>query len=372
MQRNEYETPTQSAMDQRTENTDPREQGHAYSTPASWSLQPRRRSPWRIMAFCGSMLALAVIITWLTGGLAFNSVQKTFPTRTFALSGYGTLVVNEAGGGALSVHTGSTNQVVVRASASGWGSDINNVQVQYEQSGNTITVSSNNSWEENLNLDITVPASINVTAHTSSANTTIENVDGQINVNTSSGDMHLNNIKGSLNLNASSGDITVSNEQGPLTVQTSSGNIHLNNGNGPLKLNTCSGDVAIANEQGAVSAQACSGDIQIKQLDGSVDLSTRSGNITLEQAQLSGQDHLQTTSGDIHFSGTLAPQGNYQMETTSGNIALKLPADASFQLNTSSASGELHNDFASNAVGNAPYAAIELKTTSGDMLVQKQ
>jgi hypothetical protein len=377
MQRNEYGTTVQTGVNERTANTDPRETG-SVSSPPDWRFQPRRRSPWRLAAFCGVMLIIAALIAWLTGGFSFSSLQKNLPTHTFALTGHGTLVVNEAGDGALYVHTGSVNQVVVRARAHAYGlvSDISNLQVQYGQSGNTITVSSNGAWalvgSEGLDLDITVPSNIDVTVHNNSANATIENVDGQINATTSSGDLHLNSIKGPLDLNTSSGDITLSNEQGSVTAQTSSGNIHLNNGNGPLKLDTSSGDIAIANEQGSVHAQTSSGNVQIKQLTGPVDLATNSGDITLDQAQLSGQDHLQTTSGDIHFSGTLASPGNYQMETDSGTIALKLPASSSFQLTTTSDSGDLHNDFATNSVGSAPYTTIGLKTTSGNMFVRKQ
>ena len=377
MQQHDYLTREQGQIQQRSINTDPRETGSGYPSQGGWQTRQRRRSPARTLIICLGALVVAALIAWLTGGFSFSSIQKTLPTRSFVLNGHGTLVVNEASG-TLHVHKGTTNQVIVRGSEYAYGltSSINNLQVQYTQNGNTITVSSNESWSliggSGLNLDVTVPASIDVALHDSSADATINNVAGQINASTSSGNLNLDNTNGPLNLGTSSGNITIINEQGPISAHTSSGNLHLENTSGTLNLGTSSGNIAITNEQGSSSAQTSSGDIRINQLSGPVNLSTSSGNITLDQAQLSGQDHLQTSSGDIHFNGTLDPQGSYQMETTSGSITVKLPASASFQLNTSSNSGSLHNDFAANASGTAPYARIEMKTSSGDMYIQKQ
>jgi DUF4097 and DUF4098 domain-containing protein YvlB len=340
MQQNTYEHTGQTMVNERSVNTDPRENA-VQGRPIYPGWQSRRRTPWRLLAICAIALVVAWTIFSLTGGLSLTSMQKTLPTRAFSLSGHGTLVVNEINGN-VHIHPGDTNQIIVRGSehAVGLESSLNNLQVQYAQSGNTVTVSSSENWalagDSELSLDITVPASIDITIHNSSADATIDGITG------------------------------------PIDASASSGNLELNDTNGPLNLNTSSGDISLNNEHGSVSAHTTSGDISARGLTGPVNLSTSSGNITLEQAQLSSQDHLQTTSGDIDVSGTLDPRGTYRMETSSGNITLNLPATSSFQLSTSSDSGELHNDFAATQTGGAPYARIELQTSSGDMFVRRQ
>ncbi len=340
MQQNTYEHTGQIVTQKRSVNTDPREIAtHGYPGHAVW--QPRRRTPWRLLIICAIALLAAGTIFSLTGGLSLGSIQKTLPTRTFALNGQGLLVVDEISGN-VHIHPGNTNQIVVRGSEHAYGlaSVVNNLQVQYTQSGHTITVSTSEGWalvgDGGLTLDITVPANTGITIHSSSADATIDGITESINASSSSGNLDLNNTSGSLNLSTSSGDISMNDEHGEVSAHTTSGNISVNG------------------------------------LSGSADLSTSSGDITLERAQISGQDHLQTTSGNINFSGTLDPRGSYQMNTSSGNITLNLPAGSSFQLAISSSSGELHNDFAATQVGSAPYARIDLQTSSGDMFVQRQ
>lgn len=376
MQHNEYTT-VESYTDDRTINTDPREAAVAYPEHAKIQPQPPKRSPWRVVVLCALALGLAVGIFGLTGGFAFTALQKNLPTRTFSINGHGSLVVNDDSGN-FQIHKGTTKQIIVRGSEKvyGFGTNLNNIQVEYAQDGNTVTLTVNEGWsvmgERSVNFDITVPANLDVTIHGNSTDASIENVDGQVNASTSSGDLHLNNINGPLNLNTSSGAITLTGEQGVVSAHSSSGDMRLSNVNGSLNLGDDSGDITITNEQGSVDARTSSGDIRINQLSGPVNLSTDSGNITLDQAQISGQDHLQSSSGDIRFSGTLDPRGSYQMKTDSGNITLNLPASTSFQLSTSTDSGSVRNAFSTPTTGSAPYASVTLKTSSGNIRVQKQ
>jgi DUF4097 and DUF4098 domain-containing protein YvlB len=278
MPQNTYAQTEQTVTQKHSVNTDPHEVT-AHGRP----MYPG----WRLLAICALALLAAGTFFSLTGGLSLTSMQKTLPTRAFSLSGHGTLVVKEIIG-SVHIHPGEANQIVVRGSehAVGLASSLNNLQVQYTQSGNTVTVSSSENWalagDSELSLDITVPASIDITIHNISADATIDGITG------------------------------------PIDASASSGNLELNDTNGPLNLNTRSGDISLNNDHGSVSAHTTSGDISARGLTGPVNLSTSSGNITLEQAQLSSQDLLQTTSGDIDVSGTLDPRGTCRMETSSG------------------------------------------------------
>jgi len=304
-------------------------------------LQAQSKRRWHPLAVCALALVVAGSILLLTGGLAVTSIQKTLPTHTFSIHGHGTLVVSETSG-SLHIHPGSGNQIIVRGTVhlTSFVGTTPLPQVQYVQQDNTVTVTANEHWMlaggSDVALDIVVPASSDVRIHTSSANAVVDTLTGSI------------------------------------TASTSSGNLDLHSTAGMLTASTTSGDISLTDEQGSLSAHTTSGNISAIGLHGSVDLSTTSGNITLEQAQISGLDHLHTSSGDIHVSGTLDPQGSYRMETTSGNITLDLPASSAFQLTTSTSSGELHNEFAAAPSGSGPRARIQLQTSSGNIAVRMQ
>jgi DUF4097 and DUF4098 domain-containing protein YvlB len=333
---------TQTPINKRMLNNDPRETNSETSLHAKIQPQQQRRgSAWRVPLLCLLALALTLGILELTGGIAFTSTQKALPTRTFAINGHGSLVIND-GSGSFHIHEGTTDQVIIQGNEYAYGlvNNFNDIQVQYAQQGNTITLNANEGWgilgSSGVNFDITVPANLDVTIRGGSTNVDLTHIDGQVRTDIGSGNQHLNNI------------------------------------NGPLNLNTGSGDIVINNEQGAVNAHTSSGNIHISQLTGAVDLGTGSGDITLDQAHISGQDHLQTSSGNIHFNGTLDPRGTYQMETASGDITLNLPANTSFQLTASTNSGDIKNAFNASTTGSAPYATLTLKAASGNIKLQKQ
>ena len=342
MQQQEYQHAEQTPLNNRFINTDPRETSSEAAPHAKLQPQRRRRHPlWLALALCLFALALSTGILGLTGSLSFSHSYKSLPTRAFTINGHGSLVVDD-GSGAVHIHKGTTNQVIIQGDEYVFGlvSNFNNTQVQYAQQGNTVTLDVNEGWGilggSGVDLTITVPANLDVTIHGDSTDADLTNIDGQVNADTSSGDLRLNHI------------------------------------NGPLNLNTDSGNVTIVNEQDAVSAHTDSGNIQISQLTGPVNLSADSGNITLDQAQISGQDQMTTDSGNISFTGTLDPHGSYKMTTDSGNITLNLPANSSFQLSTSTDSGDVNNAFSSPTTGSAPHATLTLKTDSGDISLKVQ
>jgi hypothetical protein len=346
MQQNEYRAREQAALNEHRSNNDPRERvqepGHEY--PLYAKLQPglSKRRPWYTALFCVIALSIAVGIVLLTGGISIGSESQTVPARAFSLSGHGSLVVNEDSG-SVHVHAGNTNQIIVQATKHvQWGTgSLNNLQVQYVQQGNTLTVttSENSSllfsdlW---IDLDITVPVNIDLTIQGNSTDASLAGINGRIDSQIGSGDLTLDHVKGSFDLNTNSGDISVTNESGSLDAHTSSG------------------------------------DIQVDQAATTMNLFTSSGDISVTNAQLAGQDHFQTSSGNIEFSGTLDPHGTYQMEAVSGDITLTLPTNTSFQLNASTNVGNVSNAFsASSTTDNFPHSSVTLKTVTGNITVNK-
>ncbi|HEY0755364.1 MAG TPA: DUF4097 family beta strand repeat-containing protein [Ktedonobacteraceae bacterium] len=342
MQQNEYQNHEQTPLNDRMTNSDPREISSETVPQANLQRQlPRRRRVGLVLVLCLLGLALSLGILGVTDGVAFNSMQKALPTRAFTINGHGSLVIND-NSGTFHIHEGAGNQVLVQGKEYAYGlvSNFASMHVDYRQEGNLVTLDATEGWSllgsTGITFDITVPANLDVTIHGNATDTDLTHIDGNVNAHSNSGNLELNTV------------------------------------NGDLNLNTTSGNIGITGEQGAVSAHSSSGNIEVKQLMGPVNLFSSSGNITLEQANLSGQDQIQSSSGDIEFTGTLDPAGTYQMNTSSGNITLKLPDNSAFRTTIGTSNGEINNAFSAPTTGSTPYATLVLKTSSGNITLEKQ
>jgi DUF4097 and DUF4098 domain-containing protein YvlB len=67
-----------------------------------------------------------------------------------------------------------------------------------------------------------------------------------------------------------------------------------------------------------------------------------------------------TTSGDVHYSGSLNPNGRYELKSHSGTVEVVLPANSQFAVNASTFSGSIETDFEIKLQGR-----IERRTISG-------
>ncbi len=269
-----------------------------------------------------------VVLTLLIIGIVFwglISFRQTaiLPTHTFKVAGHARLVVNNTAG-AIHIHPGKSDSIVVQGTkyTRGIGGSLDDVQISYQQQGDTISVSSDETWSfmsmHGVHLDITVPMTTDLKIENTSGNVDIERINGTIEAQTESGGVEADHLSGTLNLSSNSGGI------------------HLNDASGVMTL------------------------------------STQSGGIEANHIQLQGQSRLSTTSGGIKFQGALDPYGNYRMEAMSGGIVLTLPSNAAFKLDASTGSGGIHNEFGATRVGSAPQPALTLHTNSGGIEIDKQ
>ena len=221
---------------------------------------------------------------------------------------------------------------------SGLFDDPNNIQVNIQQSGNTITVNADAGGggflsDRSVDFTITVPQNAN------------------------------------LDLQTNSGDISVNNVNGLATLTTNSGDI------------SATGDNFTANS----SLQTTSGDVQTSgdTLGDSTAITTASGDIHLDNDTLQGSETFNATSGNIDFNGTVDPKGTYQFKVVSGDITINLQPGQSYSITAQTTSGSIHTDgylpiqaqdnptgagqSATGTVGTAPFAQFNLSTESGDI-----
>lgn len=181
-------------------------------------------------------------------------------------------------------------------------------------------------------------------------------------ISTSGGDIKLEDLSGRIELGSSGGDIVIKNTNGNTVISTSGGEVNLDNTTGSLDLKTSGGDIKATGFNGDVSAYTSGGGITLRGGNGKIDASTSGGDVNLDYT---GQNM------GIH------------LETSGGNITLKLPQDFSANAKMSTSGGSIHCDFPGNNVTNVSSGKYEAdlnnggneliaKTSGGDISVSKK
>ena len=147
-----------------------------------------------------------------------------------------------------------------------------------------------------------------------------------------------------LQLKSVSGQITTHGVGGELEAGAVSGDIDVSDATGRVELQSVSGDVRADRVSGEVRVDAVSGDVSIGRITGTLEVETVSGEMTLEQAKLSSL-RSETVSGDLTYDGTLDPSGRYEFHSQSGDIRLRIPANAGGTVRVETFSGDIDSDF---------------------------
>jgi len=257
-----------------------------------------------------SLLTLGVAAL-LVSSVAFASTPQGTFDRTFQVSGPVNLEV-ETHSGDIMVRSGPAGSVSIHGKifvGDHWlfgnrHADVGDIEQHppLRQEGNNIRVDYVDAHDISVDYEITVPADTTIRAHSGS------------------GDQIIEGTRGNVDLKSGSGDIKLSRITGVVLFQTGSGNVRAREISGALRGGTGSGDIELE-ETGS----------------GDIDLHTGSGNITARGIQ--GAFHAEAGSGDITGEGT--PTGAWEIRTGSGNVHVRLPADAAFDADLTTSSGNV-------------------------------
>lgn len=183
----------------------------------------------------------------------------------------------------------------------------------------------------------------------------------------------------SLTVDTASADVTVAETYADvLHVSTASGHMELACAAKQMELSSASGGInlSVTGSCERLAAHSASGRIEAK-LD-SVELlkcGSASGSIAVEAAAADFV-YAESTSGKIALAlDKLAHDG--KVESTSGEVSLRLPQDAGFTAKISSNSGKVHSDFAMKYDGESYVCGdgrtvLSIKTTSGDVALRSR
>lgn len=186
---------------------------------------------------------------------------------------------------------------------------------------------------------------------------------------------------GTIYVSTTSGDIGVQKAEGNVSVSSTSGDIFLNEAKGSVSASTTSGDIGVQGGAGERHISSSSGEIRLSGVNGRFELSTTSGDIFLGEGAGWGKAH--SISGEISME-LASLDGNLSVGTTSGNVRLRLPAEAGFIFDFDSVSGECETFFdealsfnkkgtsASGTYGGGTDTEVVISTTSGDVWISEK
>jgi DUF4097 and DUF4098 domain-containing protein YvlB len=280
-------------------------------------------------------LALTMAFAFSIACAAQDRAAEGSFDRTLKVSGTVDLTVS-TGAGSITVRPGDASSVHVSAKIRvNEGSHITEAEAKdkvakieanppIEQQGNTIRIGEIRDEELRHNVsisyEISTPANTQLKASTGSGSETLDGVKGPVEASTGSGSLHISHIGGELHATTGSGSITLDGVGGNVRASTGSGGIHADAIGGGLTAKTGSGNVELT--------QTAPGDVEAE---------TGSGNIALHGVH--GRIRAHAGSGSVTAEGS--PTGDWSLHTASGSVTVRLPADAGFNLEASSGSGNI-------------------------------
>ncbi|HEY3312837.1 MAG TPA: DUF4097 family beta strand repeat-containing protein [Anaerolineales bacterium] len=272
----------------------------------------------------------------------YTNAANATETKTLNVSGPADLtVLNDFGD--VSVLAGASGQVSVKAEKTAWGrSDaeaqaaLKEVQVVYDQTGNTIKISVKRPVEVNtLNIDmksssvkftITVPKESAVTLESVNGALALTGTSGTANLHTQFGALNLSEVAAEISAKTQSGaisatnigdghDLSISSEFGEITIEGANGAaVTVGSNNGALDLSgvKAGGLLKVTTEFGEVHVAESTG--------GSGEFRSNNGAVTLEKVDLGGALSVRSDFGDLRLTKVSA--SSYDLNSNNGKISL--------------------------------------------------
>src|SRR5271168_2080601 len=201
--------------------------------------------------------------------------------------------------------------------------------------------------------------------------------DTQVSLKAGSGDVEISGLDGPVNVIESSGSVRVDEIKDNVTIMTGSGAIRASRIQGSVSFTTGSASATFSEIREDVRGNSGSGVIEVDRAQGRVNVHTGSGRIRVTGA---AEDvRAGTGSGSIEIRGNPGKDAFWDLGTSSGEIALAVPDNASFAVTAHTSSGNVHVDmpisieeqsrkFLRARVGDGQ-AHVNLETRSGNIRI---
>lgn len=279
-------------------------------------------------------LAITLLITLLCfPSLIFARAEESFEKK-LDLKKDGKVHLKNISGD-ITIKGWKKDEVLVKArKIAGRKKDLDHVAIDITTTNGTVRINTSyrtkpwfGSSNVSVHYELSVPEKASVEVTTVSGNAHARKIGGYLGITTVSGDLEIEDAGGGVRAKSVSGDIRIVSAGGRVRAKTVSGEIHLQTITGEANLKTVSGDISIRDIQGSIEVESISGEIQLKGVLKAMNVEAKS------------------ISGRIEYEGELEGKGNYTLNSHNGDVYVRLPENAHFELEAKSLNGEVECDF---------------------------
>jgi hypothetical protein len=146
-------------------------------------------------------------------------------------------------------------------------------------------------------------------------------------------------------------------------IRTGGGDVKVSHLEGDTNLETSGGDVGVSSLAGNLTARTSGGDIKLRDLSGDVNVKTSGGDITLENAR--GRVEAHTSGGDVTAALARGNAKGGEIETSGGDIKIRVDPAVSLNLDASASSGEVISDLPLKVTGEISQSRLHATLGSG-------
>ena len=146
-------------------------------------------------------------------------------------------------------------------------------------------------------------------------------------------------------------------------IRTGGGDVKVSHLGGDTNLETSGGDVAVSDLAGNLTATTSGGDIKLHGLTGEVKVKTSGGDITLENA--GGRVEAHTSGGDVNVAFARGNAKGGEIETSGGDIKVRVDPAVSLNLDASASSGEVTSNLPLKVTGEISQSRLHATLGSG-------
>jgi hypothetical protein len=170
-----------------------------------------------------------------------------------------------------------------------------------------------------------------------------------------------------LTVSAVSADVTTTGVRGVQRLDAVSGNITAELAGSDLELKTVSGDVKLKGhgQPARLHVSSVSGNVRVEHGAGDLEAGTVSGSlvVSLDSAR---SVRARSTSGDVHFEGTLTRGADFDAASVSGDLKVRASAEGGYAYEISTFSGNISNCFNATPSEHDHMPGHTLQGTRGD------
>jgi DUF4097 and DUF4098 domain-containing protein YvlB len=146
-------------------------------------------------------------------------------------------------------------------------------------------------------------------------------------------------------------------------IRTGGGDVKVRHLEGDTNLETSGGDVGVSGLAGNLTARTSGGDLELRDLGGDLNVRTSGGDITLENAR--GRVEAHTSGGDVTAALARGNAKGGEIETSGGDIKVRVDPAVSLTLDASASSGEVTSNLPLKVTGEISPSRLHATLGSG-------